>query len=365
MHPLCLLILSSNLFHPTPTSPSPGKLVKKSDQCRAILAAAALFITNPDSADSSESSNSSASVGTLEPEILKCFRKCVKISSSLLDSALQLQLYVEILSHLTLYVKYQNSDITELIRQLVGQITDRRQEAALPELMAAQYANTLTFLQKSGLEVPVLDGWWFTKDGSWSGLGSLTRLGPFVVDVVRFVAHAPQALWRTLLFCWICSSLLLSLSHTPLPSLLFLSYRLIFIDDELSNLYISFSLSLSLSLFITCIVLYVYIYLIYQTQQSLSMHIFFEIFWWWTEFLFWIDQPLYSTFAIESLFPISDFWIVNSVNSRSSIRFCRFCYYWYWYDEEFFYILGLKFSFSILSFLLEISVTLVFVVFCF
>ena len=136
-----------NLFPSIPTIV--GKLVKKSDQCRAILAAAALFIVEP---------ASPSELGTLEPEILKCFRKCVKISSSLLDSALQLQLYVEILSHLTLYVKYNNSDISELIRQLVSQITERRQESALPELMAAQYTNTLSYLKKSGLEVPVVDG---------------------------------------------------------------------------------------------------------------------------------------------------------------------------------------------------------------
>lgn len=125
--------------------------MKKSDQCRAILAASALFIGSP-----SESSPPST-IGTLEPEIIKCFRKCVKISSSLLDSALQLQLYVEILSHLTLYVKYENGDISELIRQLIGQITERRRESALPELMAAQYANSLAFLKKAGIEVPGAD----------------------------------------------------------------------------------------------------------------------------------------------------------------------------------------------------------------
>lgn len=123
--------------------------MKKSDQCRAILAAAALFIS-PSSSDDASSKG-----GTLDPEILKCFRKCVKISSSLLDSALQVQLYVEILSHLTLYVKYNNADIAELIRQLVNQIADRRQEAALPELMAAQYDNTIAFFKKNGLDVAV------------------------------------------------------------------------------------------------------------------------------------------------------------------------------------------------------------------
>lgn len=121
-------------------------MVKKSDQCRAILAASALFIRTDEN-----------SVESLEPEIVKCFRKCVKISSSLLDNALQLQLYVEILSHLTLYVKYSNTDINDLIGQLVSQINERRQEAALPELMAAQYNNTLIFLKKNGLDIATID----------------------------------------------------------------------------------------------------------------------------------------------------------------------------------------------------------------
>jgi len=118
--------------------------VKKSDQCRAILAASSLFVVPSENA---------STTGTLEAEILKCFRKCVKISSTLLDSALQLQLYVEILSHLTLYVKYANVDIADLIRQLVAQITERRREVALPELMAAQYSNTVAFLKKNGVDV--------------------------------------------------------------------------------------------------------------------------------------------------------------------------------------------------------------------
>lgn len=125
-----------------------GKLVKKSDQCRAILAAASLFVTE---------SESDSSTPTLEAEALKCFRKCIKISSSLLDSALQLQLYVEILSHLTLYVKYGSGDVGELIRGLAGQIAERRAgegaSGSLPEMMVSQLANTLAFLRKSGLEV--------------------------------------------------------------------------------------------------------------------------------------------------------------------------------------------------------------------
>ncbi len=125
--------------------------MKKSDQCRAILAAASLFVVED---------QSSSSKPTLEAEALKCFRKCVKISSSLLDSALQLQLYVEILSHLTLYVKFGSADVAELIRGLAAQIAERRAAeggggggGSLPEMMVAQLANTLAYLKKSGIEV--------------------------------------------------------------------------------------------------------------------------------------------------------------------------------------------------------------------
>lgn len=112
--------------------------MKKSDQCRALLTASILFVTKD---------------GTLEPEILKCFRKCLKIASSVLDIALQLQLYVEILSHLTLYVRYKNEDIDEIICSLIKQINEKNNDTPLSELANKQFQNSLVFFRKSGMNI--------------------------------------------------------------------------------------------------------------------------------------------------------------------------------------------------------------------
>lgn len=94
--------------------------------------------------------------GELEPEIMKCFRKCLKIAGSVLDLALQVQLYVEILANLTLCVRFSNDEITEMIRSLVGLIQERRAETALPELVDSQFNGALDYFKKNGLQIPAV-----------------------------------------------------------------------------------------------------------------------------------------------------------------------------------------------------------------
>jgi vacuolar protein sorting-associated protein 35 len=112
-----------------------AKLVKKSDQCRAILAASMLFIDND----------------TINADGIKCIRKCVKISSSVLDLELQLQLYVEILSHLTLLTRFNDKDVEELIRGLISKIEEQRKESTLSELIQRQYSNNLSLLKQKNI----------------------------------------------------------------------------------------------------------------------------------------------------------------------------------------------------------------------
>lgn len=116
--------------------------MKKSDQCRAILVASILFVT---------------SESTLEPEIMKCYRKCIKIANSVLDIALQLQLHVETLSSLTLYIRFKNDEITELIQSLVGLIVEKRNESPLSELAQKQFNNTVAFFRKNGIDLPTVE----------------------------------------------------------------------------------------------------------------------------------------------------------------------------------------------------------------
>lgn len=114
-----------------------GKLVKKSDQIRAILSASILF------ADQSEKK--------LENEFFKCFRKCDRIASTLLDTSQQVQLYIEILSQLTMYLSYENgSEVQALIDSLFATIEEKKQNAVLPELVSTQLDNTMKYLKKKG-----------------------------------------------------------------------------------------------------------------------------------------------------------------------------------------------------------------------
>jgi vacuolar protein sorting-associated protein 35 len=116
-----------------------AKLVKKSDQCRAILNASLLFCD--------KESNS------IETDGIKCIKKCIKISSTVLDMELQLQLYVEILSHLTLLVNFKNKDVEDIVGQLIEKIDEQRQETTLSELIERQYFNNLSLLRNDGQTV--------------------------------------------------------------------------------------------------------------------------------------------------------------------------------------------------------------------
>ena len=106
-----------------------AKLVKKSDQCRAILSASLLFVDQTSK--------------QIEAEAVKCIRKAIKVSASVLDQEVQLQLFVEILSHLTLFSEFKSDEIDSIVKSLVQRINEQRQETTLSELIGRQYANNL------------------------------------------------------------------------------------------------------------------------------------------------------------------------------------------------------------------------------
>ena len=110
-----------------------AKLVKKSDQCRAILSASLMF------ADREKK--------VLEEEAIKCIRKAIKISSSVLDQEVQLQLFVEVLSHLTLFVDYSSDEIQKIVKSLVEKINDQKEETPLSELIERQYINNVSLFK--------------------------------------------------------------------------------------------------------------------------------------------------------------------------------------------------------------------------
>lgn len=105
-----------------------SKLVKKSDQVKAILNSTVLFFND----------------NLLESNGIKLIRKCIKITTTTLDQELQVQLYVDILSHLTLFVKSKNkNDILDLVNGLKEKIEELKQDIALTELIEKQYFNNL------------------------------------------------------------------------------------------------------------------------------------------------------------------------------------------------------------------------------
>lgn len=105
------------------------KLVKKSDQCRATLAASFLYFNCKEK--------------TIGPEAVKWIQKCFKIASAVLDLEVQLQLFIEILAHLTILVDCASDEISSLVKQLVEKIEEQRQETPMSDLIERQYYNSL------------------------------------------------------------------------------------------------------------------------------------------------------------------------------------------------------------------------------
>lgn len=105
-----------------------SKLVKKSDQVKAILNSTVLFFND----------------NLLESNGIKLIKKCIKITTTTLDQELQVQLYVDILSHLTLFADSKNkNDILDLVNGLQDKIEELKQDVALTELLEKQYSNNL------------------------------------------------------------------------------------------------------------------------------------------------------------------------------------------------------------------------------
>jgi len=112
-----------------------SKLVKKPDQCRAILSASLLFCDKE----------------KIENDAIKCIKKCVKIATTLMDTELKIQLFVEILSHLSLLVKYKNEEIEAMIREMIEKINEQKKEVTLSELTEKQFVKNVAFFKNKGL----------------------------------------------------------------------------------------------------------------------------------------------------------------------------------------------------------------------
>ncbi|XP_015795214.2 vacuolar protein sorting-associated protein 35 [Tetranychus urticae] len=114
-----------------------SKLIQKPNQVRAILSSSLLFCDD----------------STISPEAIKCIKKCVKIASSMMDNDLKLQLYIEILAHITLLVSQENQELLEQMKDLNEKILEQKNEVILSESLEKQYNATLNFLQSQNISL--------------------------------------------------------------------------------------------------------------------------------------------------------------------------------------------------------------------
>ncbi|XP_055627819.1 vacuolar protein sorting-associated protein 35 isoform X2 [Toxorhynchites rutilus septentrionalis] len=130
-----------------------SKLLKKPDQCRAVVTCASLFWSGKQSGNELRD----------EKRTLECLKKAAKIASQCLDVGVQVQLYVELLNHYLFYYERGNTQITvSMLNQLIAKINEE-----LPNLEPTEetkqiemhYQNTLAHIRSrmeandSGLEI--------------------------------------------------------------------------------------------------------------------------------------------------------------------------------------------------------------------
>ncbi|EDW01033.1 GH21205 [Drosophila grimshawi] len=118
-----------------------SKLLKKPDQCRGVVACAALFWSGKQNGEEMRD----------EKRTLDCLKKGARIASQCLDTGVQVQLYVELLNHYLFYFERGNSLITvAMLNQLIAKVNEE-----LPNLepseetkqIESHYKNTLAHLR--------------------------------------------------------------------------------------------------------------------------------------------------------------------------------------------------------------------------
>eukprot|EP00099_Drosophila_melanogaster_P026028 NP_726175.3 vacuolar protein sorting 35, isoform B [Drosophila melanogaster] len=118
-----------------------SKLLKKPDQCRGVVACAALFWSGKQNGEEMRD----------EKRTLDCLKKGARIASQCLDTGVQVQLYVELLNHYLFYFERGNSLITvAMLNQLIAKVNEE-----LPNLepseetkqIESHYKNTLAHIR--------------------------------------------------------------------------------------------------------------------------------------------------------------------------------------------------------------------------
>lgn len=137
-----------------------AKLLKKPDQCRAVLAVSNLFWSGrvkiaDESAqnDSPTADNSNTKVQPLHDEkrVCDCIKRAVKFANQCMDAFVKMQLFVEVLSVCTSYYQRQVTIQDDIVRELNQKIaTELRELDDCPDLPALnkQYLGVVQVLQQ-------------------------------------------------------------------------------------------------------------------------------------------------------------------------------------------------------------------------
>ncbi|XP_052872100.1 vacuolar protein sorting-associated protein 35 isoform X1 [Anopheles cruzii] len=118
-----------------------SKLLKKPDQCRAVVTCASLFWSGKQNGQELRD----------EKRTLECLKKAAKIASQCLDVGVQLQLYVELLNHYLFYFTRGNTQITvSMLNQLITKINEELPNLELTEetkQIEMHYQNTVAHIR--------------------------------------------------------------------------------------------------------------------------------------------------------------------------------------------------------------------------
>ncbi|XP_055687349.1 vacuolar protein sorting-associated protein 35 isoform X1 [Lutzomyia longipalpis] len=118
-----------------------SKLLKKPDQCRAVVTCASLFWSGKQNGGEMHD----------EKRTLECLKKGARIASQCLDQGVQVQLYVELLNHYIFYFEAGHSGITvPILNQLIAKINEELpnlEQSEETKQIEVHYQNTMAHIR--------------------------------------------------------------------------------------------------------------------------------------------------------------------------------------------------------------------------
>lgn len=119
-----------------------SKLLKKPDQCRGVINSAHIFWSGK--------TNEGVELKD-EKRVLECLKKGMRIANQCMDTAVQTQLFVELLNHCIYFLEKENSTVTvTLLAQLIAKIKEELpnlDSTEETEQIGKHFTNTVDYLK--------------------------------------------------------------------------------------------------------------------------------------------------------------------------------------------------------------------------